>query len=89
MLFRSIDVKTTKYLQMKREHINQLLGYYVLSLLGGVTGMPKDQAVRDVGIYFSRYGYLYTCPVEHFASEATFRDFSSWFLHRARQQYGG
>jgi hypothetical protein len=81
-----IDVKTTKYFQVKREYINQLLGYYTLYLLDGVTGMPKDHTIHELGIYFSRYGYLYTCPVKQFASEATFLDFSSWFACRARQQ---
>jgi hypothetical protein len=83
-----IDVKTTKFLQMKREYIDQLLGYYTLSLLNGVTGMPKNHVIREIGIYFSRHGYLYTCPIEEIASATTFADFSSWFARRASQQYG-
>jgi hypothetical protein len=83
-----IDIKTTKFLQMKREYLDQLLGYYVLSRLGGVTGMPEGQTINHLGIYFARHGYLYTFPVEHLASEATFLTFSSWFVSRAQQQYG-
>lgn len=83
-----IDVKTTKFLQMKREYIDQLLGYYTLYLLGGMTRMPENHVIREIGIYFSRHGYLYTCPIEEIASAATFADFSSWFARRASQQYG-
>lgn len=80
-----IDVKTTKVLRMKREYVNQLLGYYTLSLLGGVTGMSQDATIREVGIYFSRYGYLATWPLEYFASKETFLQFSNWFQQRARR----
>lgn len=83
-----IDIKTTKFLQIKREYIDQLLGYYVLSRLGGVTGGPEKHVISNLGIYFSRHGYVYTCPVEQFGSEAIFTDFLSWFAQRARQQYG-
>jgi hypothetical protein len=81
-----VDIKTTKHLRMNREYIHQLLGYYTLSLLNGVTGMSKDQTIREVGVYFSRHGYLYTFSIEHIASEATFANFASWFAQRAKQQ---
>jgi hypothetical protein len=83
-----IDVKTTRYLEMKREYVNQLLGYYTLSLLAGITGMPEGQTIRKVGVYFSRHGYLCTCSIDQIAAEDTFAEFSSWFAARARQQYG-
>ncbi|MEO8954910.1 MAG: hypothetical protein ABI465_10095 [Ktedonobacteraceae bacterium] len=82
-----IDIKTTKFLQIKREYIDQLLGYYMLYRLGGVTGMPERHVISDLGIYFSRHGYVYSCPVEQFGSEETFTDFLPWFAQRARQQY--
>lgn len=82
-----IDIKTTKFLQVKREYIDQLLGYYMLYRLGGVTGMPERHVISELGIYFSRYGYMCTCPLEQFGSEATFMDFLPWFAQRARQQY--
>lgn len=83
-----IDIKTTKFLQVKREYIDQLLGYYMLYCIGGVTGMPEKHVISHLGIYFSRHGYLYTFPIEQLASEATFSECSSWFARRARQQYG-
>ncbi len=82
-----IDIKTTKFPQIKREYIDQLLGYYILYRLGGVTGMPERHMISELGIYFSRYGYMYTCPLEQFGSETTFMDFLPWFARRARQQY--
>jgi len=83
-----IDIKTTKFLQMKREYIDQLLGYYVLYRLGGITGMPEQHVISHLGIYFSRHGYLYTLPIEQLASEAAILEFSSWFARYARQVYG-
>lgn len=80
-----IDIKTTKFLQFKRAYIDQLLGYYLLYRLGGITGMPEKHVISHLGVYFSRHGYLYTLPIEQLASEATLMEFSAWFAHRARQ----
>ncbi len=83
-----IDIKTTKFLQIKREYIDQLLGYYALYRLGGVTGMPEGHMIGHLGIYFSRHGYLYTCPVSQLVQETTFLDFLFWFEQRAKHLYG-
>ena len=80
-----IDIKTTKFFQLNREYIDQLLGYYALYRLGGITGMPSQHVIHTLGIYFSRHGYLYTFPVSQLAREATFVDFLSWFEQRAKQ----
>ena len=49
-----IDIKTTKYLALKREYFNQLIGYYVLSKIDQIQGAPRGYAIRRLGIYFSR-----------------------------------
>lgn len=57
-----IDIKTTKFPQVKEKHYHQLVGYWALSCMGGVDGGARHKIGR-LGIYFSRYGVLYTMPL--------------------------
>ena len=55
-----LDIKTTKYLKLTAGQLRQLVGYYILNvrekhLLGHI---------KRLGIYYSRYGVLYTFPIE-------------------------
>jgi hypothetical protein len=59
-----IDIKTTKWLKFSREYLDQLIGYYLLYLIGGIPGMQREYAITHLGIYYSRHAYLYTFPVE-------------------------
>lgn len=58
---RLIDIKTNRRLAFGQDMYNQLVGYYVLSLLGGVNG-KDDVNITTVGIYYARYGLLHTIP---------------------------
>jgi hypothetical protein len=60
-----IDIKTTKWLKFSREYLDQLIGYYLLYLIGGIPGLQREYAITHLGIYYSRYAYLYTFPVEN------------------------
>ncbi len=53
-----IDIKTTKYLELKKEYLRQLIGYYILNLRE-----DDPYNVRSLGIYFSRHGVLLTFPI--------------------------
>ncbi len=59
-----IDIKTTKWLKLPLEYLNQLIGYYLLYLIGGIPGLQGGYAITHLGIYYSRHAYLYTFPVE-------------------------
>lgn len=83
-----IDIKTTKDPTLQRAYLNQLIGYYFLYLLGGIDGAPEKHRINNLGIYFSRYGRLFTFPVNVIASEQVISDFSRWFVARAEQEYG-
>jgi hypothetical protein len=80
-----IDIKTTKFLKVTREYINQLLGYYILHRIGGLDGAPPDHQINTVGIYFSRHGYLHTWKISDFIDEASFPSLQQWFEKRAKQ----
>ncbi|MBA7570013.1 hypothetical protein ES708_11758 [subsurface metagenome] len=78
-----IDIKTVKDLKVDRKIFNQLLGYYTLYRIGGIQGMPSNNQINWLGVYFSRHGYLHTYRVEDLINESTYPDFIAWFKKRA------
>ena len=67
-----IDVKVTKHLKLTREHFNQLIGYYLLYLIGGFR-FKKKVKISKLGIYFARHDFLWVVDVEQIGSEQLFR----------------
>lgn len=82
-----IDIKTTKNLELRRSDFNQIIGYYALYEIGGINGMPQNYDIKRLGIYFSRYGYLYLIDVQRIIDEIKFIDFLEWFKQRATEGY--
>lgn len=68
-----IDVKVTKHLKLSREHFNQLIGYYLLYLIGGIPQKSKLK-VSKLGIYFARHGLLWTVNIDQLGSELAFKN---------------
>lgn len=75
-----IDIKVTKNLKLDRNFINQVLGYYILSLIGGVNSNPDDKPIENIGIYFARHGELFTIPLVQFGEKQKFEIFKEWFI---------
>ena len=74
-----IDVKTTKNLKIDRSQLNQLLCYYIASRIGGINGNKKlKDEINMIGIYFSRYGKLWTIGLDEFAPKDKFKEFQEW-----------
>ena len=82
-----IDIKTTKHFKVKREHFDQLVGYYILFRIGGIEGLRKTHSIKRLGIYFSRHGYLWSFKVSDVVREKSFSKFVAWFNKRARQEF--
>jgi len=82
-----IEIKTTKNLELKRKHFDQLIGYYVLYKIGGIDGMPSNYKIKRLGVYFSRYAYLHFIDVKDIIREDTFPNFVKWFKERASENY--
>lgn len=82
-----IDIKTTKKLELQRDHFNQLIGYLVLHEIGGIGELTQKPEISTVGIYFSRYAYLYTIDLQSVIHQETFADFVNWFTDKAKQEY--
>jgi hypothetical protein len=83
-----IDIKTTKKLELSQDYYNQILGYYILHKIGGITNYSGAVEINYIAIYFSRYGHLYKVDVGSLIDEARFQLFMDWFVARAREQFG-
>jgi len=81
-----IDIKTTKQPKFTRAYLNELIGYYVLYELGGIPNAPVELKIENLGIYYSRYGELYTFPVKEAIPVTKFPSFMKWFKERAAQE---
>jgi len=81
-----IDIKTTAKLEFKRDHFNELIGYYTLYKIGGIPDAPVEPKMENLGIYYSRYGELYTFPVTSVIPLSKFPSFVEWFKERAAQE---
>lgn len=79
-----IDIKTTKDYKFKQDHLNQLLGYYVMARAGGES--EGLNAIRKLAVYSSRYAKLHTFDLEEMGTEQTFVAFTDWFVERAKQR---
>ncbi len=82
-----IDIKTTKFLELKRDHFNQIIGYYILFLLGGIDNAPKIKKIESIGIYYSRHGLLYKVPIKEVVKSCDLQEFIKWFKKRAKQSF--
>jgi hypothetical protein len=66
-----IEVKVTKHLKLSHEYYNQLIGYYLLYLIGGISGKRKIN-ISKLGIYFARHAILWTVNVDQIANRVLF-----------------
>jgi hypothetical protein len=82
-----IEIKTSKHFRVERSYFNQLVGYYVLFRIGGIEGVPEGHQIKRLGIYFSRYGYLWLFDVSAVIKEKELSGFIRWFKKRAKQDY--
>lgn len=81
-----IEIKTSKYLKFNKEHYHQLVGYYLLSKIGGCVGDVKGLSLNKLGIYYSRYGILHTVTVETIENKPNLKQFIKWFVKRAKEE---
>ncbi len=77
-----VDIKTTKKLQLPRKYFDQLIGYYCLYRIGGISGLPQDCEIKNLAVYFSRHAYLHLIPVKDCIRQVNFQKFLKWFKER-------
>lgn len=74
-----IDIKTIKQLQLEERTYHQLIGYYILSQINGFNGSKKPLSIKQLSIYFSRYGKLVNFPIPLVRKT---NKFIKWFTSR-------
>jgi hypothetical protein len=80
-----IDIKSGKHLELSREIFNQIVGYYVLSCIGGIDNCPSGE-INYVAVYFSRHGVLHRLKLSEFVVEARMPNFPEWFKECAKNE---
>jgi hypothetical protein len=65
-----IEIKTTKFSEMKQEYYQQLLGYYLINL-----NSDHPYTIQRIGVYFARHGYLWSIAINEIASHDVFLRF--------------
>ncbi len=81
-----IDFKTTKNLKLKKEDFHQLIGYYILSLIGGIDEADKYLEIKTISIYFCRHGKLLQLPAPPANSLKT-KNFIRWFKEKTQKPF--
>jgi len=82
-----IEIKTTKYLKLERDYFNQIIGYYILYRIGGIYAAPPEHKIEKLGIYYSRYGVLYTIAINDIINETKLLSFIDWFKKKAAIEF--
>lgn len=82
-----IEIKVTRSAKLPRRGLDQLIGYYILSLIGGINGDRTNRPIKNIGIYFARHGYLWTMPISSLARKKEISIFKDWFVDYAKKYY--
>ncbi|GAB3637826.1 hypothetical protein GCM10027422_34160 [Hymenobacter arcticus] len=80
-----IDLKVTATLSVKRSHLNQLIGYYLLSLMYTRKCKPI-YPIHTIALYFPRADYLVKIPVAHYFDRAGFQQRKAEFIGLVRDR---
>lgn len=81
-----IEIKTVKRFCVSRQHLNQLIGYYILDCIAGIDEITKPSSINKIGIYFSRYGYFWSARIEDLISpEMTEKMIFWWSKIRSKE----
>jgi hypothetical protein len=80
-----IDIKTTKYLELRPDYWAQLVGYATLADLS----LKKTALeITSVGIYYSRHGVMWNYPIQQLYSNKKYPNFKKWFKEQAERVFG-
>jgi hypothetical protein len=83
-----VDIKTSVDSRVYRDQFNQVLGYYLLHLLGGLKSAPRRHAIRRLAVYQSRQGRLLLWNVSDIAPRHVFVEAAVRFENIARYCFG-
>src|SRR5690606_17537093 len=73
-----IDIKSSKNLKLERGDLNQIIGYHLLSIIGGING-KKTPKIKEIGIYFASYGHIWKMPLSDYYKPKDYEEFAEEF----------
>ena len=82
-----IDIKTVKDFKLDKKYYNQLIGYYILSKIGGIDGQKKKLDINNLAVYYSRYATFVNFKISDIMKGVDEAKFTSWF--RKTAEFGG
>lgn len=78
-----IDIKTTKKLELKLDHFCQIISYLILHRISGTE--MREIKINQIGIYYSRFGYLFSFNIQDIINDKSLQSFTKWFENRIRR----
>ncbi|TLM88446.1 IS1 family transposase [Hymenobacter jeollabukensis] len=78
-----IDLKVTATQTLQRSYLNQLIGYYLLSLMHTKDCEPI-YPIHTIALYFPRADYLLKIPVAHYFDQAGYQQRKAEFIGLVR-----
>lgn len=81
-----VQVRTGKESRIDIRDCFQLIGYYLLVGLGGISnqdGKAEQWPIASIGIYFARFGQLWKVPVREILPQNAVPDMTRWLVETA------
>ena len=79
-----IDIKTTRKLELTLNNFCQVIGYLALHRISGIESR-KELGINQLGIYYSRYGYLFLFNIQDLIDDISLQKFTEWFERKIRR----
>jgi len=80
-----IDIKTTKNIEFTLHYFCQVIGYLLLYRISGIDGEEQKTEINRLGIYYSRYGYLFTFDVKNLIDNKSLEEITIWFETKIKE----
>ena len=82
------SLKIIKKLELPLSDFCQIIGYLLLHRIGGITSHSEEFTIEQLGIYYSRYGYLFVFHVKDLINHKSLDKFTIWFEKYVGNQKG-
>ncbi len=83
-----LDLKVTSPAKVDPGHVDQLVGYLLLSRELRRT-VPEAPEVRRLGLYYARYGYMWETDAAAWTERPGFAELEAWFFDRVAELWPG
>ncbi len=80
-----IDIKTTKNLELTKDHWTQLIGYATLADIARQTN--KFPEITSISIYYSRHAIKWSHPTSKIYDHLKYQNFKKWFTEQANKVF--